>query len=391
MASIDEIIKSGINPFDSTTFRSGNFWREKQDSSLIVESIHQEAITEIEALVDQIAKDHRSRTVIVYGDSGSGKSYLLGRLKRTLNPKAYFAYIGPWPDSNHIRRHILRYTVDSLMYVPEGQKDSQLILWLKSLSAFQQRNLKERIWKDNFWDVIRSDRQKFIKHLKTIYKQAGIFNSDNFFGVLHDLTDPELYPFACEWLRGNDLSEESLQTLKIRHSIDTEETAWETLSNLGRISTETQPIILCFDQIENSFSHDGTLNPQPLFNINTAIHNEYLKNFLIVISTVTDHWKQTINLIQLSDKARIDRVVSLKRITLDQAEALWAYRLQPLHYQANPKPDSSIYPLNRQDLENKFPGGKTVPRNALILGKKLFDEFIPMPPVHLYLHLNWSG
>lgn len=162
MASIDEIIKSAINPFDSTTFRSGHFWREKQDSSLIVESIHQEVIAEIEALVDQITKDHRSRTVIVHGDSGSGKSYLLGRLKRTLNPKAYFAYIGPWPDSNHIRRHILRYTVDSLMHVPEGQQDSQLILWLKSLSAFQQRNLKERIWKDNFWDVLRSDRQKFL-------------------------------------------------------------------------------------------------------------------------------------------------------------------------------------------------------------------------------------
>ncbi|MBD2185866.1 ATP-binding protein [Aerosakkonema funiforme] len=375
MASIDDIIRREVNPFDPTTFKPGNFWREKQDAKLTVDSIHQEAIAEIEELLDLIAKDHRSRTVLLTGDTGSGKSYLLGRLKRAFNRKAFFAYIGPWPNNDYIRRHILRYTVDSLMQVPEGQKDSQLMLWLKSLSAFTKRSLKQRIFDESVWQLLRSNRQKFIRHLKDSYKEAGIYNADSFFGVLYDLTDPELYPLACEWLRGDDLSEESLQELKVRRSIETEEAAWETLSNLGRISTETQPIVLCFDNTETGMNSEGDFNPQPFFNVNTTIHNDGLKNFLIVISFLTDGWKRVIDRIQMSDKAGIHQEVHLKRINLDQAEALWAFRLKLLHSQAKPQPTSSIFPLTRQALEIKFPGGKTDPRNTLILGGHLFDKY----------------
>ena len=371
MASIEEIIRREVNPFDPTTFKPGNFWREKQDAALTVESIHVEAIAEIASQLNQVAKDHRSRTVLLTGDSGLGKSYLLGRLKRTLNSKAFFAYIGPWSDSDYIRRHILRYTVDSLTQIPEGQQDSQLILWLKSLSAFTKRTLKQRIFDDSAWDVLQSDRQKFIRHLKTTYKQAGIYNADSFFGVLHDLTDPELYPLACEWLRGDDLSEESLKELKLKKSIESEEAAWEILSNLGRISAETQPIVLCFDQIDDRLAFD----PQPFFSVNTTIHNDGLKNLLVIISVTTSNWKRTSDRIQMSDKAGIHQHVQLKRINLDQAKALWQFRLQPLHEQANPQPTSPIFPLSQQLLEAKFPGGKTDPRNVLILGRQEYQKF----------------
>ncbi len=371
MASIEEIIRREVNPFDPTTFKPGNFWREKQDAALTVESIHAEAIAEIASQLNQVAKDHRSRTVLLTGDSGLGKSYLLGRLKRTLNSKAFFAYIGPWSDSDYIRRHILRYTVDSLTQIPEGQQDSQLILWLKSLSAFTKRTLKQRIFDDSAWDVLQSDRQKFIRHLKNTYKQAGIYNADSFFGVLHDLTDPELYPLACEWLRGDDLSEESLKELKLKKSIESEEAAWEILSNLGRISAETQPIVLCFDQIDDRLAFD----PQPFFSVNTTIHNDWLKNLLVIISVTTSNWKRTSDRIQMSDKAGIHQHVQLKRINLDQAKALWQFRLQPLHEQANPQPTSPIFPLSQQLLEAKFPGGKTDPRNVLILGRQEYQKF----------------
>ena len=376
MTPIEEIIKREVNPFDLLNLKPGNFWGEKQDSALTVESIHQEAIAEIETLLDLVAKDHRSRTVLLLGDSGSGKSYLLGRLKRTLNPKAFFAYIGPWADSDHIWRHTLRYTVDSLMQFPEGQQESQLMLWLKGLSAFTQRSLKQRIFNDNFWEVLQSDRRKFIKHLKDTYKKESIYNSDIFFGVLHDLTDPELYSLACEWLRGDDLSEESMQALKVKHCLDTEDAAKNILTNLGKISTETHPIVLCFDNLDN-IPHlpDGSQDFQPLFNINTTIHNDYLKNFLVIISVITNTWKRNVNRIQQADKARIDRAVQLKSITLEQAEALWAYRLKPLQSQAQPQPNSPIFPLTLQLLEQKFPGGKTIPRYALLLGREEYQRY----------------
>ncbi|AFW93396.1 hypothetical protein ANA_C10597 [Anabaena sp. 90] len=377
MTDINDIIKREVNPFDMINLKPTNFWAEEQDSKLMVESIHENAIIEIEGLLDLVGKDHRSRTVLLAGESGSGKSYLLGRLKRTLNPKAFFAYIlCNWPDSSNIWRHILRRTVDSLIQVPEGEKESQLMLWLKSLTAFTRCDIKQRIFNDNFWEALQSNRQKFIKHLKDSYKKAGIYNPDMFFGVLHDLANPELYDLACEWLRGDDLNEDSMKEIKVKTCIDTEDAAKNILANFGRISTQTQPIVLCFDNLDTMPQlPEGFLDIQPFFNVNTTIHGDNLKNFLVIISVITDTLKRHYDRILPADKAGIYKTIQLKRINIEQAEALWAYQLQPLHQLASPRPESPIFPLNREILEKTYPGGKTMPRNALTLGREEYQKY----------------
>jgi Cdc6-like AAA superfamily ATPase len=366
MASIDQIIRRAVNPFDPATFKPGNFWQEQQDPALTVDSIHQQAIAQIEVILDQVAKDHRTRTLMLYGDSGSGKSHLLGRLKQTLNPKAFFTYIGPWPDSGFIWRHILRQTVDSLLYVPQGQQESQLLLWLHSLDCFKERGLAR-------W--VLGERSIFIRNLRATYP-VGIYNAKEFFGALHDLTNQELYPLACDWLRGDDLDQEELKQLGVKHAIDNEDAAQNILANFGRISAQTQPIVLCFDQLDNiPRLPDGAIDLQALFSVNSSIHSQSLKNFLVIISIITNTFKQNANRIQSADRARIDAEISLRPIALEQAEALWKSRLAPLHQQAAPQPAEPIYPLNRQALEEKFPGGKTFPRNTLMLGRQMFQEY----------------
>ncbi|HIK28640.1 MAG: ATP-binding protein [Oscillatoriaceae bacterium SKW80] len=365
MASIYEIIRQEMNPFDSTTFRPGNFWQEYQDPAFTVESIHQEVIAEVEELLEKVAQDHRTRTLLLAGDSGSGKSYLLGRLKNLLNQKAFFAYIGPWPDSDFIWRHVLRNTVDSLMYAPDGQKESQLLLWLKSLSALRD----ESIWKQIF-----SERNLFIRNLKSSYPN-GIYNANEFFGVLYALTNSELYPLACEWLKGDDLDEETLKLLKVKRAINSEDMALRIISNFGKISSATQPIVLCFDNLDNiDRAEDGLINLQALFNFNSLLHNQKLKNFLVIISIVTNTWKQNSRRIIQADLARLDKEIRLQSINLDQAEALWKCRMYPIHQKTDPKPRSPIFPLTRKHLEDKFPGGKTRPRYVLMLGRQLFQE-----------------
>ncbi|HEY9811443.1 MAG TPA: AAA family ATPase [Halomicronema sp.] len=366
MAFIDQIIQREPNPFDSETFWSGNFWQEQQDPNLMVDSIHKEAIAEIEQIVDLVGQDNRTRTLMLEGETGSGKTYLLGRIKRQLNPKAFFVYIEPFTASDYIWRHILRYTVDSLLEVPEGKQDSQLMIWLKGLSEFKHRSII---------DMIRGDRQLFIRNLREAYP-AGIYNAAEFFGVLYDLTNPKLASLACEWLRGDDLDEESLKTLKVQHSLDTEDAAQKILSNFGRIAAETQPIVLCFDQLDNiARLSDGSIDLQTLFSVNSVIHNQKLKNFLVIISIITDTWRSNSYRIQPTDKDRLDGVIQLKQISLDQAENLWKCRLYTLHRQAASLPDSPLYPLHRDKLEEKFPGGKTKPRNVLILGRQLFQDY----------------
>ncbi|UIE39014.1 ATP-binding protein [Leptodesmis sichuanensis] len=377
MASINEIIQCEVNPFDQINLKPFSFWDEPQDAAFSVDSIHQEAVTEIKELLSLVSEDHRSRTILLLGDSGSGKSYLLGRLKRTLNSKAFFVYIlCNWSESDYIWRHILQRTVDSLVQVPENQTESQLLLWLKGLSAFTKRNLKQRIFDDNFWEILQSDRQKFIRHLKNTYRNKNIYNPDVFFGILHDLTNPELYSLACGWLRGDDLSEESMQELKVRHCIDTEDAARNILANFGKISAETQPIVLCFDNLDTMprLSSD-LLDIQPLFNVNTTIQADHLKNFLVIISAITNTWNRHKEHIQAADKVGINQLIRLKSITLEQAEALWIHHLKPLHQKANPQPTSPFFPLTRQVLEQKFPGGKTSPRYALLLGRNEYQKY----------------
>lgn len=366
MATLDRLIQRESNPFDAETFWSGNFWQEKQNPAFTVDSIHQEAIADVEDLLAQLSEDHRTRTLLLEGETGSGKTYLLGRIKRQLNAKAFFVYIEPFTASEYIWRHILRYTVDSLLQVPEGEEESQLILWLKGLSEFKHRSL---------WDMLRGDRQLFITNLRDRYP-TGIYNAHEFFGVLYDLTNPKLSSLACEWLRGDDLDEESLKLLRVQHSIDTEDAAQKMLANFGRIAAETLPIVLCFDQLDNiARTSEGAIDLQSLFSVNTVIHTQKLKNFLVMISIITDTWRQNAFRVQATDKDRIDAFIQLKQINLYQGEALWASRLCLLHRKSATQPPSNLYPLDREILAEKFPGGKTRPRNVLMLGRQLFQEW----------------
>ncbi|NEP24831.1 AAA family ATPase [Moorena sp. SIO3I6] len=192
MATIQEIIKQALNPFDPVTFATGNFWEDPDNGAVNVKSIHQHEINQITSTLSAVNQDHRPRTILLAGDSGSGKSYLLKRLKKQLNQQAFFAYIGPWANSDRIWRYILRETVDSMLKVPEGEQESQLLLWLKSLPAFKKTG----------W--LLNERQQFISDLRASYP-GGIHRNKEFFGVLYDLTNPERHHLAYQWLRGEDL------------------------------------------------------------------------------------------------------------------------------------------------------------------------------------------
>ncbi|MBD2201127.1 ATP-binding protein [Calothrix sp. FACHB-1219] len=382
MATIDEVIKKSFNPFNNNAAR--NFW-EDQEPVPTVDSIHQEALTEIKSVLDQIAKDHQTRTLILYGDPGSGKTHFMGRLKQKLNDQAFFVYIEPFPQSDHIWRHILRHTVDSLVNAPEGQTESQLILWLKSCLTNIRQDLQ--IEQQGFIDKIKGffgktktdanvDRKLFIDILKKTIGTKGIYNANEFFGVLYDLTNPELNSLACEWLKGDNLDDESLKKLQVKQSIDGEDTARGILGNFSKISSKTQPIVLCFDQLDNiARLPDGSIDIQALFNINSTIYNGRWQGFLILISIRTNSWNENYKRIQPADLDRARLKIPLKRITLDEAEALLASRLYNLHHQAYSLPDSPIYPLTTEVLVKAFPSRKASPRQVLILGEHLFQEY----------------
>lgn len=370
MVTIDTLICQSINPFDQRDLKAGNFWLEQQEAAQTVDSIHLEELKKIEAYLDLVAQDHSSRTLLLLGDSGSGKSFLLGRLKRQLNNKAFFVYIDPWVDSRFIWRHILRKTINSLLYKPQNQSDSQLLLCLKSLSLIKEGKLLP-----NFFNV--DERRKFITYLKNTYPD-GLNNAREFLGILYDLMNSSLSDLASDWLKGDHLAEEDLKDLRVSSSIDNEDYARGILENLGRISIESRPIIFCFDQLDNiPLSPSGFIDLQSLFNVNSNIHTQLVSNFLIIISMPTSTWKDNEKRIQPADLAagRLHQKIILKTIDKKQIEAIWFLKVSSLHTQINLKPNSSIYPLNQQQIEINFPNGRTLPRTALVVGRNLYQAY----------------
>jgi hypothetical protein len=130
MASIDSIILKSTNPFDN--YHSVNFWQPQKDPEPVVR-VYSSRCDRHNRRNTRSSCPRASHTLFEASRrSGFWQTYLLGRLKKSLNDKAFFAYIKPFPQSDRIWRHILRYTVDSMIQVPEGQQDSQLMLWLKA-------------------------------------------------------------------------------------------------------------------------------------------------------------------------------------------------------------------------------------------------------------------
>jgi hypothetical protein len=96
---------------------------------------------------------------------------------------------------------------------------------------------------------------------------------------------------------------------------------------------------------------------------------------LVIVSIVTNTWRENESRIDQSHKDRIDTNAYLKAISLKEAESLLATRLSPLHRQSSPKPDSHIYPLTQQFLGEEFKRGRTNPREALLFGRDVFQKY----------------
>jgi hypothetical protein len=358
VASFGGIVLRNTNPFDQISTIN--------EKELIVDYIYQEAFIKIERKFNEVVQHNCTHTVLINSYDGSSNNYLLSRLHQQFNYKSLFVYIPPFPQREVIWQHILRHTVDSLVTTSNNNKRSQLLRWI---SKFKQDI------KYDLFDFLRSDRKKFINRLKDIYKGVKIHDDDIFFGILYDLTDSLLYPLACEYLRGDDLSQESLEALGIEKSIETETAARETLANLSRIVGNHQPIVLCFDQIQSIGKlPDGSLDLPALFTINTKIREENI-NSLMIFNINHCTWKENQEKIYELNQHTIDEIVYLKDISLAQAELLIESRLKQLYSQGTLQIPSPIYPLNRQILEQEFPQGRTNPRDLLIYARDTLQAY----------------
>ncbi|MCI4625169.1 MAG: ATP-binding protein [Candidatus Magnetoovum sp. WYHC-5] len=383
---IDRIIKIELNPFDPLTFSEGNFWKQNTDKGATVSSIHEEIVKDIKNNIEQIRQDNILRTILLLGDSGAGKSYLLGRLKRELNDKALYVYIGPWADGERIWRHTLWELVESLMY---PQEKPQLILFIDKLIENSSLNSEEA----------------FITYIRQTYQAFNV--PKDLLKALFYLKDENKKFIANSWLRGEILDDEDLKALGVVRSIESEEDAQKVINSIGSLARRVQPIVLCYDQLDNIPKNDGKLQLQPLFDFNTTMHTNYPNtSFLVIISMIMDTFNLYKKNIQTADNARINSKIELEPIKWEQVETLWHKHLNKIHSKvSNNKPNSTIYPLSKDIFKKENKTKETILiRTALELGRRIYQEYkdgitktkkedkptIEESPIEEYFRIVWS-
>ena len=377
----DRIVVERLNPFEYMVTQ--NFFHDSEDVNTPVDAIHWEQRQVLEDLFHwNVLQGKQVKTVLLTGESGSGKSYFLKQIKSKLEESATFIYIEPWSTGTDFYRHVLRYMIDSMKEFPPGKTQSQLSLWLLKLI---------RLWTNEWSDrhnppgskkrveLPKGDgarMQAFINDMQDRFP-SGIFQPHYFFKVFYQLKDPDKYHAACSWLRGDLVpGGDTLLGCDGLPTIETESHARQVIFTLGRLAAMSQPIVLCFDNLDNiPQREDGKPDIQPLINLNTGIHQAGNLHFFVIISAKTRTWSLVKSTISGADLRRVSDHIYLGKVENRPLLDLVKMRLADLHADTNHEKNDPLFPVTVEGFENNFPSGVARPREALAFAKDRYKEY----------------
>ncbi len=224
-----------INPFRNRIVADP--WRP---SEIDVTEIHSNAFSLCCDVLDSVQKEGRSTSVLLYGETGSGKTHLLSRLQQhclTLPHLHIFASVRLHTSPNRFWRHLRASIVESL-FRPARKGHSQLKL------IFMRRLF-----------LLCRKRTISLRELSTLTAaiQADSRLSPGMCQALQFLMQDRHIPDIIAWLKGYSLPESTCLELKIEPPNDSDEpedSARELILELCRLAGATIPIVLSFDQIE---------------------------------------------------------------------------------------------------------------------------------------------
>ncbi|MFP4036241.1 MAG: AAA family ATPase [Desulfobacteraceae bacterium] len=191
--------------------------------------------------LDQVVSERRSSSVLLFGEAGTGKTHLLGRLYRHIRSSpgsALFVSIRLQSSPHRIWRHIRRCFVESLLR-PVKQGAPQLD-WVTKVRLHQMAKKKEISSRELRGLVERLGEEKRL--------------SPNLCLVLEHLLRGRFRRDAAAWLMGRSLPESSLKRLDLVQEEEEEPgeaefLAREVVEELLRLFAPI-PVLFCFDQVE---------------------------------------------------------------------------------------------------------------------------------------------
>lgn len=245
------------NPFSRSTIM------EPWASDFVdVPSIHSEATTEINKLIQKVHEEGRSKARLLIGDVANGKSHVLARTKNQFSDRAFFCFVEPLTgDGDNIFRHILSNTVrDLLRSVPGAGFPQFHRVWRDFFLGAARDKVQNR---HNFEAWMEGRKFDFICRIDSQLKAAGKTIDPAIVGLLYEYvknfsSNARIRLIIENWLGAKTVSEEeqNLVDLPFNSCIDNEDKAKEMIKALGLVTSYSRPIFLCFDQVENYILND---------------------------------------------------------------------------------------------------------------------------------------
>ncbi len=389
-----------LNPFRNWIV--GNPWEYEEGD---VADIGYQAFATCLKAIGITAAEHRTTSVLLYGEPGSGKTHLIRRIRAHIaarqpaaGPRPIFIYIRLSTSANMIWRHIRRRLADDLLRPFDNGRAQLHSFLMRRLAMAGSRGRLLDSWKLLVADGAPLDTNAFAVALEAIVNRISPAEREKL--EIFDQMDGERdlpwplrqvlrhvahqrYPeLTADWLRGDWLPEEHLTRLGIAEEDfagDPEDRARRMVLALAQFAGPDSPIALCLDQLEALETAPGDhAGFAALARAVSTLHDE-TRN-LVLVSCVQTSYRDVLRRFQ-SDFARISEYEGhLPPLDRDQAARLLQSRRAAISGSGPANGASRLWPLEESDLNEIFDrAGLASARRILSEASKKFDRIESLP------------
>lgn len=389
--AIEPIPSAGPNPFRGSVVADA--WGKTPDQA-DVGQIHGDVFSTCLKAIEQARHGASSAGVVIYGEAGSGKTHLIGRLRRRLTDSneqptlerlsQAFAYVRLNANPSSLFRHVRQRVVEDLLRKPpRGVSQLERMLLTRLMDA-DGGGGDIRQW----WDYALDERRDELPGLIEDFG-AGENLSPDFIRAMTCVVLRQHRLDATSWMRGDSLSEASSARLQIAAPVDgdLETESRRVLVDFVRLAGSQVPLVICFDQVEALQSRlDDTESLFKYSQLVTDLHDADT-NLVLISSMQSSLLKYLSTAVPNYANHRLGSFAStsLQPLGFELAKQLLLHRLDGFSTLAPNGTSGSLDPLTDADVRTLVGRLGCTPRALLDGAARLWDmkhgEGTPPPPL----------
>ena len=373
-------LQSLPNPFYGTVV--GDPWAVRE-ADPDVGDIHRAVFETCCIAVEEARTSSNSRGIVIHGQAGSGKTHLIGRLRRRLiddcqSPQLErlsqaFAYVKLNTNAGSLARHVRRSVAVDLLRSQRHRWNQFERMVISRLMEVADGDGDMSGW----WDYFLEERAATELDGMLQQLQASENLSPAFVRVLGCLIRRQHLLDVASWLRGDSLSEAALQRLDLAPEAgddDPELQSQRMLLDFMRLAGSKVPLVLCFDQIEALQSSPE--DRESYFSFGKLVKElaDADPNLVLISCLQTSRWEILKEAVPGYAMAQIRSraTMALEPLNSAQAGQLLAQRLATLA-EARPAGADEIWPFTEADVQQMVGEKGCSPRVLIEFAAQRFE------------------